>query len=66
MGGLELFNNKNACEKSPFDSKLQIKRKRKYMFDWSLETLFEYMSIKGYETYIHHADDQLKPVPCIQ
>ncbi len=36
------------------------------MFDWSLETLFEYMSIKGYETYIHHADDQLKPVPCIQ
>ena len=36
------------------------------MFDWSLEILFEYMSIKGYETYIHHADDQLKSVSCIQ
>ncbi len=30
------------------------------MFDWSLETLFEYMSIKGYETYIHHQNYKLK------
>lgn len=38
----------------------------KHSFYRDMETLLGFRSIKRYETYIHHADDQLKHVPCIQ
>lgn len=61
-----IFDSKKSQIKTKFRFEKSIEVKMNYMFHWSRETILKFLSIKGYETYINHADDQLKHVPCIQ